>query len=466
MANIEKTVRSELFLKLRMMQHDFFDKGVPVLLLVEGCGCKGVGREIGDLINKLDPRGVEYSHFIPDSENEGRHRPMEYLTAMPAKGMLAIFDRGWYGQLFETLRKQPERQKKGTENILELERFITDNGTKLVKMYLNIKNPLDADCEQEYEDCGRISMGGHRSQGYDVNNENVASLLRETNTANAPWDIIEMRSRDQTLVDMIQTLVKRLETVHVPQPAGERTIRYDNPRRNADLTKNAGEDYKKDLKRLSSELAELQCKLARTERSMVLVFEGWDAAGKGGAIKRVSNALNPRGYRAVSISAPSKEELSHDHLWRFCSKAPKDGMITIFDRSWYGRMMVEPIEGFCTPEEYQRSHSEMDLFERMLRRAGSIVLKFWMEIDKDEQLRRFEERMNDRMKNWKINEEDWRNRSKWNEYEKYADRMIELTNTPKAPWIVVESQDKKYGRIKVLETIVAVLKKELGAKKD
>ncbi|MCL1984530.1 MAG: hypothetical protein FWG58_03930 [Methanomassiliicoccaceae archaeon] len=463
MADGGKKEKEDIFKRLRRMQHELFDRNVPVLLLVEGCGCKGMGRAIGDLINKLEPRGIEYHHFIP--EEGGRRRPIKYLEAMPAKGMFGIFDRGWYGQLFESLTERPERLKKGTENILELERFITDNGTLLVKIYLNVRDPLDADCEQDFEDCGKISMGGHRTQGYNVNNANVASLLRDTNTPNAPWNVLQMGSRDQTLSEMASVLAERLESVPVPRTVPSCTPLYENPRGGADLSAAAGADYKDNLKKLSSELEELQCALARTERSLVLVFEGWDAAGKGGTIKRVSNALNPRGYRAVSISAPTSEELSHDHLWRFCPKAPEDGMITIFDRSWYGRMMVEPIEGLCTPEEYQRSHLEMDLFERMLRRSGSIVLKFWLEIDKEEQLRRFEERIGDPIKNWKINDEDWRNRSKWDEYERYADRMIGLTNTPEAPWTVIESQDKKYGRIKVMETIVASLRKELNEEK-
>ena len=170
---------------------------------------------------------------------------------------------------------------------------------------------------------------------------------------------------------------------------------------------------------------------------------------------------NPRGYKTVPTPAPTQEEKSHSHLWRFTKNVPAPGHITIFDRSWYGRMMVEPIEGFCTEIEYSRAASEINLFEAAMGYSKIIVLKFWIDITKDVQLERFNERASNPMKQWKLTDEDWRNREKWNIYEKYVDSMIMQTNTPFAPWFDIENNDKKYGRIKVMQTIVDVLKKEL-----
>ena len=212
---------------------------------------------------------------------------------------------------------------------------------------------------------------------------------------------------------------------------------------------------------LSSELERLQILLAMSGRSLVLGFEGWDAAGKGGAIKHICHALNPRGYHVARIKAPTAEDKAHTHLWRFARDLPDPGHITIFDRTWYGRMMVEPIEGFCSKEEYSRSADELNGFERIVYEHGIIVLKFWIDIDKDEQLKRFNDRKNDPLKQWKLTDEDWRNREKWDTYDEYVDDMISSTNTPWAPWVAVPGNNKKAARLCVMESVVNILKKEL-----
>ena len=237
---------------------------------------------------------------------------------------------------------------------------------------------------------------------------------------------------------------------------------FPNPREKVDFSKTmTKDDYEKKLNKLQKKLAELQIKLANSEKSMVIVFEGWDAAGKGGCIKRVTQALNPRGYKVFPTPAPTAEEKSHTHLWRFSKNVPTPGKIAIFDRSWYGRMMVEPIEGFCTEAEYSRAAAEINLFESSVILNKTIILKFWVDITNEEQLKRFNDRAADPLKQWKLTDEDWRNREKWDVYEDYVNSMIKQTNTPKAPWIDIECVDKRYGRIKVLQTIVDTLKKEL-----
>ena len=197
---------------------------------------------------------------------------------------------------------------------------------------------------------------------------------------------------------------------------------------------------------------------------MVLCFEGWDAAGKGGAIKRLTSHMDPRGYKVCPTPAPNSVEKAHHYMWRFWNNVPKDGHVAIYDRTWYGRVMVERIEGFCTEDDWRRAYKEINDFEAHLIHSGAVVLKFWIDIDKDEQEKRFNERMINPAKQWKITDEDWRNREKWDQYEEAVNEMIAHTSTEAAPWIVVEGNSKYYARIKVLKTVVKALEAKINEK--
>ena len=221
------------------------------------------------------------------------------------------------------------------------------------------------------------------------------------------------------------------------------------------------EDYKKRLSVLQKELTRLQNEMYLKRIPVVVALEGWDAAGKGGAIKRLTEPLDPRGYEVVPTAAPNDIEKAHHYLWRFWRAMPKDGHMTIFDRTWYGRVMVERIEGFCSQAEWRRAYREINQMEQNLTDHGVIVLKFWLQIDKDEQERRFNERMEDPEKQWKITDEDRRNREKWDAYVKAVDEMILRTSTTYAPWTIVEADSKYYARIKILETVVRALKNRI-----
>lgn len=221
------------------------------------------------------------------------------------------------------------------------------------------------------------------------------------------------------------------------------------------------EDYKRQLKRLQNKLHLLGYQVYVQKRPVVVVFEGWDAAGKGGAIKRLTEKLDPRGYLVHSIAAPAGEDKDRHYLYRFWRRLPEAGQIALFDRSWYGRVLVERVEGFCSEAEWQRAYSEINQFERQLTDFGALVFKFWLHISPEEQLSRFKQRERVEYKSWKITDEDWRNRGKWDDYERAVEDMLLKTSAPDAPWTVVEANDKLYGRIKVLKTIVRALKKEL-----
>lgn len=219
--------------------------------------------------------------------------------------------------------------------------------------------------------------------------------------------------------------------------------------------------YEKELKKLQKKLRKLQKELHARKIPMIILFEGWDAAGKGGAIKRLTQKLDPRGYEVFSISSPNEEELSKHYLWRFWTKMPANGQIAIFDRSWYGRVMVERVEKLCSPSDWKRAYAEMNDMENTLNANGAIIIKFWIQIDKDTQATRFQERQDDPKKRWKLTSEDWRNRSKWEEYEVAVNEMISHTSTEIAPWNIIEGNDKLYARIKVIDTTIDKIQQRL-----
>jgi polyphosphate kinase 2 (PPK2 family) len=223
----------------------------------------------------------------------------------------------------------------------------------------------------------------------------------------------------------------------------------------------ARDDYDDKLERLQNKLHLLAFDVYQEKRPVVIVFEGWDAAGKGGAIKRLTEKIDPRGYVVWPIAAPQGDDKQRHYLWRFWRRLPEQGQIAIFDRSWYGRVLVERVEGFAAPEAWARAYAEINAFERELSQFGAIVIKFWLHISQKEQLDRFKERERTHYKSWKITDEDWRNRGKWEDYAAAAEDMFAKTSTPGAPWTLVEANDKYYARVKVLETVVNRLKKDM-----
>jgi AMP-polyphosphate phosphotransferase len=227
-----------------------------------------------------------------------------------------------------------------------------------------------------------------------------------------------------------------------------------------------GEEYSNALVKHQVALYQLAYQVYMQQRPVILIFEGWDASGKGGAIRRVTEKIDPRGYVVYPIAAPKGDDATHHYLWRFWNRLPETGQIAIFDRSWYGRVMVERIESFCIDEEWKRAYREINQFERQLVDFGTILFKFWMHVTQEEQLARFEGRANDKLKSWKLTEEDWRNRAKWPLYEEAVNEMLLKTSTVSAPWTVVEGNSKGYARVKVLQTLVEKLSTELNYDPD
>lgn len=455
-------------LKLTDLQHRLYSEKKSTLILFESAGGSMISCLINEFMSHLEPRGVEYHHFDPI--NTGANF-FNYTYGIPAKGRLGIFDRAWYSDLLENYSETEKGKRTSLSTVVRFEKYLADNGVLLVKVYLDLDTADLEKVKKSYpkavsKDCGFLGDDEGSIKDYSLDKKTISNILDDTDFTYARWDKVKVGDFQSTVDEMIQIIISRLQRKlnepYFPQEYEIQRI-YPNPRKKVDLSQKIDKaDYQKKLEKLQEELAVLQCKLAKSNRALILAFEGWDAAGKGGNIKRITNALNPRGYKAVPVPAPTAEELSHTHLWRFIKNVPEAGHITIFDRTWYGRMMVEPIEKIIGQVDYSRSGDELNNFERILANSGGIIMKFWIEISNEEQLKRFKGRQEDPMRQWKITDEDWRNREKWGIYEEYVDSMIEQTNTEYAPWYVIAGEDKKFARIQTLQLIVDRLKKELN----
>lgn len=466
--------------KLARLQRELKSCNVPVMIVFEGFGGAGKGTQINHLIEPMDPRGFTVYSTQAETQEEQYHPFLwRFWNKTPEKGRIAIFDRSWYGKLLVE-RYEKKTHKKDIPGVLEdienFEKQLTDDGTLLIKFFLAISEKeqgkrFDKLLSKE-ETSWRVSKADKdRNKHYEEYARMADEMLTRTDTEYAPWTIIEAHDERYAAVKILTTVVEafeeRYEKEQITQPRqidgkfGQNDLK-ESVLKKVDLSKRLDrETYEKKLDELQKKLTLLHSEIYAKRIPVVLAFEGWDAGGKGGAIKRLTRALDPRGYTVNPTSSPNDIERAHHYLWRFWTKMPKDGHIAIFDRTWYGRVMVERIEGFCTTQEWQRAFKEMNQMEQQLVNHGAIVIKFWMHIDKEEQERRFKERQENLDKQWKITDEDWRNREKWELYEQAVDEMMVRTSTVNAPWVIVEGNDKLYARIKVLETVVDALEKRL-----
>ena len=483
------TLMRELDAKLGRLQRVCKEKRIPVIIAVEGFGAAGKGTMINRLIEPLDPRGFKVYSTQSETENEHYHPFLwRFWNMMPGKGRISILDRSWYRILLNDRfdgKTDAKSLATAADEINSFEKLLTDDHIVLIKFFLVIsqkeqKKRLKKLAESK-ETAWRVTDGDwKRCEHYDEYFRLTEEALQKTDRDNAPWTIIESEDREYAAAKVISTVVKRLEDAiadadrraKLPRASVEESAQIfpDAFRASAlagiDLSKTlTKEQYQKQLKELQKKLSRLHGELYQRRIPVVLAFEGWDAGGKGGAIKRLTQALDPRGYEVHPVSAPNDLEKSHHYLWRFWTAVPKAGHIAIFDRSWYGRVMVERLEGFCSEDEWRRAYKEINNMEECWANSGCIVLKFWMQIDKDEQERRFTERQQNPDKQWKITDEDWRNRAKWDQYEVAVDEMLVRTSTTYAPWIIVEANSKYYARIKVLKTVVDAIEQYLKTHK-
>lgn len=466
--------------KLARLQRELKSCNVPVMIVFEGFGGAGKGTQINHLIEPMDPRGFTVYSTQAETQEEQYHPFLwRFWNKTPEKGRIAIFDRSWYGKLLVE-RYEKKTHKKDIPGVLEdienFEKQLTDDGTLLIKFFLAISEKeqgkrFDKLLSKE-ETSWRVSKADKdRNKHYEEYARMADEMLTRTDTEYAPWTIIEAHDERYAAVKILTTVVEafeeRYEKEQITQPRqidgkfGQNDLK-ESVLKKVDLSKRLDrETYEKKLDELQKKLTLLHSEIYAKRIPVVLAFEGWDAGGKGGAIKRLTRALDPRGYTVNPTSSPNDIERAHHYLWRFWTKMPKDGHIAIFDRTWYGRVMVERLEGFCSVNDWQRAYVEINEFEKELSDWGAVIIKFWVQIDKDTQLERFKDRENTPEKRWKITEEDWRNREKWDSYEEAVNEMLLKTNTAYAPWHILESNDKKYARIKALKTVIEALEARL-----
>lgn len=489
-----KEIYEEQSKKLSALQRECKEAKIPVMIIFEGLGAAGKGTQINKLIQALDPRGFHVFSIGKETEEEKLHPFLwRFWVKTPEKGRIAIFDRSWYRRVlsdrFDKLVEEKE-MPNAFSDIQFFEKQLTEDGMVIIKLFLYISKKEQKKRFQSLldskETAWRVTKDDlKRNEEYEKYLEMNEEMLKNTDTENAPWTIIESTDKDYAYAKIITSVVNRLEEAlqnhknitqlqekikenmaDMPKDRTEENYFKAGALSKIDLTKSLEQqDYKEELERLQKRLRLLHNDIYRMRIPVVLAFEGWDAAGKGGVIKRLTSALDPRGYAVYPTASPNDIEKMHHYLWRFWNNVPKAGHISIFDRTWYGRVMVERIEGFCSEIEWKRAYQEINEMEEHLANSGAAILKFWMHIDKEEQKRRFQERMDNPEKQWKITEEDWRNREKWDLYEEAVDEMLIRTSTSYAPWVIVEGNSKYYARIKVLKTVVKTLEEAINLRK-
>lgn len=464
--------------RLGELQRECQKFNIPVMILFEGFGASGKGVQIGELIQSLDPRGFKVYTINAETEEEKMHPFLwRFWTKTPEKGRIAIYDGSWYRKvLIDRFDKKTKQEELPAVygSICSYEKQLSDDGYVIIKFLLDIDKKEQKKRFQKLikskETSWRVSKGDlERNKNYNDYVKMMEDMLQITDTDYAPWSIIEATDRRYATAKIYKIVIRALEeqlekrknvTEHKQNTlySAVESISQESVLSKVDLTLSlTKEEYKKKLVKCQKRIRYLHSELYRRRIPLVLCFEGWDAGGKGGVIKRLTEKMDPRGFVVNPTAAPNDIEKKHHYLWRFWKAMPKDGHIAIFDRTWYGRVMVERIEGFCSEQEWKRAYKEMNDMEKDLANAGAVVLKFWLQIDKDEQERRFKERQENPLKQWKITDEDWRNREKWDQYEVAVNEMLVRTSTEYAPWIVVEANNKYYARIKVLETVIKAI---------
>lgn len=452
----------------------------PIIVIIGGVDGAGKGETMNTLLEWMDPRHVHTFAQEPMTEEERERPPMwRYWRALPPKGKTGMFFGSWYtAPIVDRVLKRIDGEdfERRIQEVVRFERMLFDEGALVLKFWFHLSKPeqkkrLEALSRNPKTRWRVTDQDWKHFKIYDRFRAISERALQVTSTAHAPWRVVEggdARFRNITVARAVLAGIKsRLDTGGEPPPDFEPATPLPaadnlNVLRTLDLTRKLSEDkYDKQLERYQRRLAELTRKAEFKERSVILLFEGSDAAGKGGAIRRVTQALDLRTYRIVPIAAPTDEERAQPYLWRFWRQLPRRGKITIFDRTWYGRVLVERVEGFCSEADWMRGYTEINDFEEELVRHGILLVKYWMQISKEEQLKRFKARQNISFKRYKITEEDWRNRKKWDAYEQAVADMVDRTGSRHAPWTLIEANDKLHARIKVLKTFADRLEKAL-----
>jgi polyphosphate:AMP phosphotransferase len=456
----------------------------PVLVIIAGVDGAGKGETVNLLNEWLDARRVHVAAFGPRSEEQAERPPLwRYWMELPRSGSVGILFGSWYTE--PVVDRVFRRTRQGDldasiRQILRLEQMLSDEGALILKFWFHLskkdqKARLEA-LDRDKKRTWRVTRADWKQfEKYDEYVEVSEHTLRFTSTSAAPWIIVDAKDRryreltvGRTIRDALQRrLAAAAPAADTPATPGPVVRAFDgrNALEGIDLNATTGdEEYHAQLDDLQERLGRLASGKRFQRIGAALAFEGMDAAGKGGAIRRLTPALDVRQYDVIPVAAPTEEEKARPYLWRFWRHLPSKGRFTLYDRSWYGRVLVERVEGFCSEADWRRAYDELNDFEEQLVESGIVVVKFWLQLSKDEQLKRFQQRETTRFKRFKITPEDWRNRDKWDAYQAAAADMIERTSTQHAPWTLVAANDKKFARLEVLRTTVRTLERALKRK--
>lgn len=491
-----KARMKELGPRLQDLQYRMRRAKVPAMVVFEGWDCAGKGEAISLLAEIMDPRNFKvHPIFEPTPEEEEHPFLWRFWTKAPADGEIALFDRSWYQRvLTERIDRTVTKTqwKRGYEQISVFERQLADSGVLMIKFFLHVSKKEQRRRFKEFEadpvEAWRVRpQDWEHHRNYDQFVDAAEEMFLRTDSHYAPWVILPAEDRRYAEVKIAETLVARMEqglAAAEARDADRPSQSNPKPPKEAGALENAGptepsildrvdlslsvprKEYRAELRSLQTELRLLVHQMSQAGIPSVIVYQGWDAAGKGGNIKRLTARLDPRHYDVYATGKPSGDELTHHYLWRFWKNLPRDGHMAVYDRSWYGRVLVERVEGFCSEEEWRRAYQEINEFEQQVSAHGTVIVKFFIHIDRDEQERRFKARQKDPLKGWKITEEDWRNREKWPLYEPATVEMLTRTSTPHAPWTIVPGNDKPYARLMALRTVIERFQSALGEREQ
>lgn len=465
--------------QFELLEHRRF----AVVVLINGVDGAGKGETVNLLNAWMDPRHIESWAFeAPTSEEAERPHMWRFWRALPPKGRIGVLFGNWYSQPIHARVAKASSKAELDQRLDQINRFETmlaHDGVLLIKLWFHLSRKaqkrrlaaLEADPRTRWRVTERDWHYYRLHERYCAVAEHV---LRRTSTGESPWVVVDGSDARFRSLFVGRVLLDALRRRLTADDAHGQACRSASPLAPPLATPNLLDAltldqrlekpaYDELLEALQGRLALLTRRAAFRQRALVLVFEGGDAAGKGGAIRRVTGALDARLYRVVPVAAPSDEELARPYLWRFWRQLPRRGKVVIFDRSWYGRVLVERVEGYCSEVQWRRAYAEINDFEDELVEAGAVLVKFWLTIGKDEQLARFRAREAQPHKRFKITAEDWRNREKWDDYVHAVCDMVDRTSTETAPWTLVEAENKYFARIKVLRTICERLEAALGA---
>ena len=465
----------------------------PVLL--DFAGVRGAGKGTStNMLNKwMDARWI-VTHAFNEPSDEEAERPFfwRFWRHLPPKGQVGIQLSGRYSRPllnFVYGKSSPEQFSQELEQINSFEKALADDGAMVLKYWMHISRDVQKKRLEILENdplrSWRMAPDDWKHwEMYDRFIEAAEKIISQTNTGHAPWEIIEGENFNYRSLRVGEIFQERLEHHLMKEQFRQKYLAEIHKEVHEKASQPATDDkasqvitimdglnlsqflskkkYREELAVGQARLAVLHQQLVRDNKSTILVFEGPDAGGKGGAIRQITEALDARTYKVYPFAAPTDVENSYHYLWRFWNCIPRAGRMTIFDRSWYGRVLVERIERFAGDDEGRRAFAEINDFEEQLIEHDIVLLKFWLHISKEEQLRRFKAREETPHKRWKLCDEDWRNRERWDEYAFAAHRMIQQTSVQKSPWVLVENECKRYGRIKVLNTVCDALEEAVG----